>query len=118
MLKWPRKRPTTSSASPWRINPWSTKTHESWSPTASCKSTAATAESTPPESPQITRALADPRADAGDLLGAERGHCPVALEACDLLQEVRDQLRAVGRVDDLGVEHGRVMRRLSSAATA
>jgi hypothetical protein len=38
-----------------RISPWSTNTHVSWSPTARCTSSAATEESTPPESPQITR---------------------------------------------------------------
>ena len=35
--------------------PWSTKTHVSWSPTALCTRSAATAESTPPESAQSTR---------------------------------------------------------------
>ena len=45
---------TTSSASFSRIRPWSTKMQVSWSPIASWISTAATAESTPPESPQIT----------------------------------------------------------------
>ena len=38
-----------------RSKPVSTKTHVSWSPIALCTSAAATAESTPPESPQITR---------------------------------------------------------------
>ena len=37
--------------------PVSTKTQVSWSPIASCSSTATTDESTPPESPQITRPL-------------------------------------------------------------
>ena len=37
--------------------PWSTNTQVSWSPIASWISTAATAESTPPERPQITRPL-------------------------------------------------------------
>ena len=36
------------------MRPVSTKTHVSWSPTALCTSAAATAESTPPDSPQIT----------------------------------------------------------------
>ncbi len=37
--------------------PWSTNTQVSWSPIASWISTAATAESTPPERPQITLPL-------------------------------------------------------------
>ena len=53
--------------------------------------------------------LADLRADARDLLGAEGGHRPVALEARDLVQEIGDELRPVGRMDHLGVEHGRVV---------
>ena len=57
MLKWPRNSRTTSSPSPARIRPWSTKTQVSWSPIASWISTAATAESTPPERPQMTRPL-------------------------------------------------------------
>ena len=47
--------PTTCSASFNRIRPWSTKTQVSLSPTALWTSSAATEESTPPESPQITR---------------------------------------------------------------
>ena len=39
----------------------------SCSPIASWISTAATAKSTPPDSPQMTRALAHLRADLGDL---------------------------------------------------
>ena len=46
---------STCSASPARSSPWSTKTQVSWSPTARCTSAAATAESTPPDRPQITR---------------------------------------------------------------
>ena len=46
---------TTWSPSPWRISPVSTKTHVSCGPTALCTSAAATAESTPPDSAQITR---------------------------------------------------------------
>ena len=46
---------TTCSASSLRSRPWSTKTQVSWSPTARWTSSAATAESTPPDSAQITR---------------------------------------------------------------
>ena len=53
--------------------------------------------------------LADLRADAGDLLVAEGGHRPVALEAGDLEQEIGEELRAVGRVDHLRMEHRRVV---------
>ena len=54
-LKWSRKAEITCSPSFLRISPWSTNTHVSWSPIARCTSSAATLESTPPESPQITR---------------------------------------------------------------
>ena len=47
------KSRSTCSASPLRSRPWSTKTQVSWLPTACCTSAAATAESTPPDSPQI-----------------------------------------------------------------
>ena len=46
----------TCSPSFLRISPWSTKTHVSWSPIARCTSSAATEESTPPLSPQMTLA--------------------------------------------------------------
>ncbi len=46
---------TTRSASSARSRPLSTKMHVSWSPTARWTSVAATAESTPPESAQMTR---------------------------------------------------------------
>src|SRR5665648_91035 len=47
---------STCSGSPDRSSPWSTNTQVSWSETARCTRAAATAESTPPDSPQITRA--------------------------------------------------------------
>ena len=50
-------------------------------------------------------AVADLLADLGDLGGAELGHRPVAGEAADVADEIGEQLAAVGRVDDLGVEH-------------
>ena len=95
---------TTCSASPARIRPWSTKTQVSWSPIASWISTAATAESTPPDRPQMTRPAPDLRADALDRLVAEGRHGPVAAAADDVAHEVADQQRAVRRVDDLRVE--------------
>ena len=53
-------------------------------------------------------ALPDLRADLRDLARAEMRHRPVAGKAGDLVHEVGDELRAVRRVDDLGVEHGRI----------
>ncbi len=44
---------TTCWASPALINPVSTKTQVNWSPIALCTRAAATAESTPPDSPHI-----------------------------------------------------------------
>ena len=55
----PKCRPNVSSTccgSPSRFNPWSTKTQVSWSPTARCTRSAATEESTPPESAHRTSA--------------------------------------------------------------
>ena len=49
------KSRSTCSGSPSRSSPWSTNTQVSRSPTARCTRAAATAESTPPDSPQITR---------------------------------------------------------------
>ena len=57
-------------------------------------------------------AFADLGADAKNLLLAEGGHGPVALESGDLVQKVGDQPRPVRRVDDLGVEHGGVVAAL------
>ena len=52
---WRRNVSTTWSPSPLRMRPVSTNTQVSWAPMALCTSAAATAESTPPDSPQITR---------------------------------------------------------------
>ncbi len=52
-------------------------------------------------------ALADLLADLGDHLALVGGHGPVGLEARDLVHEVGEQLGAVRRVHDLGMElHG------------
>ena len=63
-------------------------------------------------------APADLLADFLARLGAERGHGPVAPEAGDLVDEIGDQLRPVGGVGDLRVEHQAVERRFSSAISA
>ena len=52
----------------------------------------------------MTRPLADLGADALDLLLDDRGRAPGARAAADLLEERRQHVLAVGRVDDLGVE--------------
>ena len=45
-------------------------------------------------------------ADAFDRLAAEGRHGPVGFEAGDLVDEVGQQLCAVGRMDDFGMKHG------------
>ena len=55
MPKLRRTVSTTCSPSPWRMRPVSTNTHVSWWPTALLTRAAATAESTPPDSPQMAR---------------------------------------------------------------
>ena len=58
-------------------------------------------------------ALADLRADRGDRLGAKGAHGPIALQAGDLMDEVREQLRAVRRMHDFEMElHGIIAPRL------
>ncbi len=52
---WARNVSSTWSASLRRSSPVSTNTQVSWSPIARCTSAAATAESTPPDRPQMTR---------------------------------------------------------------
>ena len=54
-------------------------------------------------------ALADAGADRLARLGAERGHRPIALQTRDLVDEIPDQSRAVGRMRDLGMEHQAVI---------
>ena len=54
-------------------------------------------------------ALADAGADRLARLGAERRHRPVALQPGDLVDEIADQSRAVGRMGDLGMEHQAVV---------
>jgi hypothetical protein len=76
---------------------------------------AATELSTPPESPQIPagKPADDPArshlfADLGDLGLAIGGHRPVADQTADPVDEIGDQLAAIGGVDDLGMELGAV----------
>ena len=53
-------------------------------------------------------AVADLGADAGDLLVDDRRRAPAAVGAADVLEEGRQDLLAVRRVGDLGVELDRV----------
>ena len=53
-------------------------------------------------------AVADLGADLGDLGVAERAHRPVAGTAANVPREIGEQLAAVGRVHDLGMEHHRI----------
>ena len=50
-------------------------------------------------------AVADLLANLGDLGGPELGHRPAAGETADVADEIGEQPAAVGRVDDLRVEH-------------
>ena len=71
---------------------------------ASCSSRAVTAESTPPDRPQITRPRPTwSRMRSGRRL-PERGHRPVAMAAGDAAREVLEQGLAARRVHHLGVE--------------
>ena len=90
----------------------STKTQVSWSPIASWISTAATDESTPPESPQITLPVPTCAWIFATCSARSAAMRPVALHAGDLLHEVGQQLRAIGRVHHFGVEHGGVVAAL------
>ena len=70
---------------------------------ARCTSAAATAESTPPDSPQIARPVADLGADLLDLLLDDVDHRPGRPAAGDVEQEVLEHLLAVLGVQHLGV---------------
>ena len=96
---------STCSRSWRRSSPVSTKMQVSWSPIARCTSAAATEESTPPDSPQMTRAVADQLANRRDLALDERARRPSrAVASQTSKEEVRDHLAAARRVRDLGVK--------------
>ena len=98
------KSRSTCSASPLRSRPWSTKTQVSRSPMARCTSAAATAESTPPDSPQIARRRRRPASRiALDLLLDDVDHRPGRPAAGDVVQEVLEHPLAVLGVQHLGV---------------
>ena len=54
-------------------------------------------------------ALPDLGADLFDRLLAEGAHGPVAGQACDLADEIADQLCAIGRVHHFGMKHQAVI---------
>ena len=74
------------------------------SPIASCRSTAATDESTPPERPQITVPLPTWRRMRATCLGAEGRHGPVGGAARDARGEILQKRRAARRVHHFGME--------------
>ena len=49
------------------------------------------------------------RADFGNLGGAEFGHRPIARQPANIVDEVGNQLCAIGRMHDLWMEHRRVI---------
>ena len=106
-----------ASASSWRSSPWSTKTHVSWSPTALWTSSAATAESTPPRESAEHALAADLRADPLDLLLDHGRGRPRRRRVGDVVEEVLQQLHAVRRVHDLGMELDAVQARARAPRT-
>ena len=116
--KWPPNVSTTCSASFSRSSPWSTKTQVSWSPTALCTSSAATAESTPPRQGAEHALAPDLRADALDLLLDHRSGCPGRRRISDVVEEVLQHLLPVRRVHDLGMELDAVEPALAASSKA
>ena len=100
-----RKVASTCSRSCSRSSPWSTKMQVSRSPTARCTSTAATDESTPPDSPQITRWSGPTSSRIRSIsLSTKWPGVQSGRDAADLEQEIVEDLAAPGRVRHLGME--------------
>jgi hypothetical protein len=76
------------------------------------------AESTPPESPQMTRPLPTCARISSILVLRNSAMVQSPAKAADMAHEVLEQLGAVGRVDHFGVELHRIDARSSSAMTA
>ena len=76
----------------------------SWSPTARCTSAAATAESTPPDSPQITRLSPTCARIAATCSSMTLVIVQVGSAAGDLVEEVLEHRLPVLGVQHLGVE--------------
>ena len=75
-------------------------------------SAATTEESTPPESPQITRLVAHAAADRRDGFAGEIAQLPRARAVAHRLEKVAEDLRALGRVGHFGMELQPVDRQL------
>ena len=95
---------TTWSPSSLRMRPVSTNTQVSWWPMALWTSAAATAESTPPESPQMARPSPTCARISSTWVSMTESIVQVGRAAARLVQEVLEQVLAVRRVHDLGVE--------------
>ena len=101
-----------------RSRPVSTNTHVSWSPIALCTSAAATAESTPPDSPQITRSSPTWARISATACSMIETFVHVGPAAGDVEEErLQDLLAALG-VRDLGVELHAVDRRGRGSSNA
>ncbi len=97
------KSRSTCSASPLRSRPWSTKTQVRRSPIARWTSAAATAESTPPDSPQTARDVPTFATIAATASDDDVDHRPGRADARDLVEEPLEHGLAVRGVDHLGV---------------
>ena len=87
MPRWRRNVSTTCADSPSRISPVSTYTQVSWGPMARWTSAAATAESTPPDRPQMARRVTDLGPHGLDLRLDDRRHGPRRAAAAHVEQE-------------------------------
>ena len=116
VLKWSVNSAITDSASSLRSRPLSTRMHESCGPMAWASSAATTDESTPPESPQITRPLPTRRRIASIVSRAKSPSFHVPVQRQTALQEVAQDLRALRRVRHLGMELQAVDRQLRGAS--
>ena len=94
---------STCSRSPARSSPWSTNTHVSRSPIARWTSAAATAESTPPDSPQIARPSPICSRIAATVSSMIEEIVQPGAMPGDVVQEAAQHLLAVRGVPDLGV---------------
>ena len=90
-----------------RSTPLLTKMQVSWLPMALCTSTAATEESTPPESPQITCPLPTFSRIAATVVSMKCAGVQSPARAADVEDEILEQLRPERRVVHLGMKlHG------------
>ena len=102
--KWRPNTSRTTRASRPRSRPLLTKMQVSWLPMALCSSAAATLESTPAAQAQDDLLLAHLGADCLDRLVDVIAHRPVLAAAADVVDEIGDDLPAVGRVHHFGMK--------------